>query len=188
MKSKRVVIALGSPRKNGNSAALAGEVAKGAQAGGAEVDIFNLHEMNIKPCSACDECRKASNTDCIINDDMKSLYPKLRQSDALVFATPIYWFTVTAQTKLFMDRLYALGGPQGHALKGKKIGIVLTYGDSDPFNSGAVNAIRTFQDAFAYVGLPIVDIVYGSADAAGEIKQNSGLMKKAFALGEKLAG
>jgi len=144
--------------------------------------------MDIKPCDACDICREDSSKDCVIDDDMQNLYPKLRRADALVIASPIYFATVAAQTKLFIDRCYALRGPQEkeNALKGKRIGIVLTYGDSDPFNSGAVNAMRTFQDAFAYIGSPIVSMVYGSASKAGEIKTNRDLMEKAYKLGEQL--
>jgi multimeric flavodoxin WrbA len=118
---------------------------------------------------------------------MKTLFPKIRRADALVVASPIYWFTVSAQTKLFMDRWYALGGPEGYALKGKKVGIVLTYADSDPFTSGAINALRTFQDAFNYVGAKIVGMVYGTAWEAGEIQKNQDLMNRAYALGEQLA-
>jgi hypothetical protein len=86
-----------------------------------------------------------------------------------------------------MDRWYALGGPQGYALSGKRFGIVLTYGDSDPFTSGAVNALRTFQDALGFVGAKIVGTVYGTATDPGEIKGNEALMKKAYELGERLA-
>ena len=71
-------------------------------------------------------------------------------------------------------------------MKDKRIGIVLTYADSDPFSSGAVNAIRTFQDAFAYVGAPITGMVYGRASEPGEIANNSELMDKAFVLGKQL--
>ncbi|MFC1950729.1 flavodoxin family protein, partial [Chloroflexota bacterium] len=142
---------------------------------------------NIKPCTGCDVCLEDITKDCNINDDMMKLYPKLRQADAMVIASPIYWFTVCAQTKLFMDRCYALLGPQyDHVLKGKRIGIVLTYGDPDPFCSGAVNALRTFQDVFSYIGAPIIGMVYGTASAAGEIKQNHDLMEKAYLLGKQL--
>jgi multimeric flavodoxin WrbA len=105
-----------------------------------------------------------------------------------VIASPVYWFTVSAQTKLFMDRLYALAGgsPWRHALEGKKIGIVLTYGDTDPFNSGAVNALRTFQDAFNYIGAEIVGMVYGSADNAGDILNHQNVVADAKLLGEKI--
>ena len=178
---------MGSPRRNGNSATLAQNVVAGAKSAGADVESFYLHEMNIRPCDGCGACRQDSSRGCVIDDDMQELYPKLRQTDALVIASPIYYFTVSAQTKLFMDRWYALGKAHDNALNGKQIGIILTYGDSDPFNSGAVNALRTFQDAFNYVGAHIVAIVYGSASEAGEIKANRDLMEKAYEMGQELA-
>ncbi len=184
---KKVMIAVGSPRKKGNSATLAQQVAAGAKSGGAEVETFFLHFMNIKPCTACDACRKKKNVDCVIQDDMQMLYPKIRGADAIVLASPIFWFTVSAQTKLFMDRWYALGGDEGYELAGKRFGIVLTYADADPFVSGAVNALRTFQDALKYVGADIVGMVYGSASKAGEIRKNRDVMNEAFELGKKIA-
>ena len=188
MGSKKILLVMGSPRKEGNSATLAKQVIAGAEAVGAEVESFYLHEMNIQPCTACDACREERDKDCVIDDDMETLYPKLRQADALVIASPIYWFTVSAQTKLFMDRWYALGGPgeEYAAFAGKRIGIVLTYADVDPFASGAVNALRTFQDAFNYVGPEIIGMVYGSASEAGEIGNNRDLMEKAYELGKQL--
>jgi multimeric flavodoxin WrbA len=186
-----VLIVKGSPRDNGNSATLADQVAAGAEAAGAQVETVYLHGRDIKPCDACDLCQDAAGTGCVIDDDMQALYPKVRAADALVYASPVYWFTVSAQMKLFMDRCYALGGEgdyaSEHALAGKRIGIVLTYGGDDPFDSGAINAIRTFQDMFDYVPAEIVDIVYGYASDAGEVKSNHALMEKALRLGEKLA-
>ena len=187
MSDRKVVIVLGSPRRKGNSTTLAERAAEGARDAGADVETFYLHGMDIKPCDACDVCLEDTARDCHIEDDMAGLYPKLRQTDALIIAGPIYWFTVSAQTKLFVDRCYALGGPQGYALKGKQIGIILTYGDADPFVSGAVNAMRTFQDAFAYVGARIASMVYGSALEAGEIRSNRQLMEKAYLMGKQLA-
>lgn len=184
---KKVLVVLGSPRKNGNSATLAQNAIAAAEAEGAEVEKFYLHELDIKPCNACEVCREGDELDCNIDDDMKILYPKLRQADSIVIASPIYWFTFSAQTKLLMDRCYALEGPHGNALQGKKIGIILTYGDSDPFSSGAVNAIRTFQDAFTRIAAHLVGIIYGSASAAGEIKANRGLMEKAYNMGKQIA-
>lgn len=186
MATQRVVIVNSSPRKNGNSVALAERVADGARSVGAEVESFFLHDMDIRPCDACDVCLRDIERDCHIDDDMKGLYPLIRQADALVIAGPVYWFTVSAQTKLFLDRCYAFHGPQGIALTGKRIGIVLTYGDTDPFTSGAGNAIRLFKDAFSYVGAPIVGMVHGSALKAGEIRSNRELMEKAYDLGRRL--
>jgi multimeric flavodoxin WrbA len=188
MGSRKILILMGSPRKEGNSSTLAKQVAAGAEATGAEVESFYLHGLNIQPCTACKECRENTGKDCVIEDDMQPLYQRLRRADAVVIASPIYWFTVSAQTKLFMDRWYALGGPQAEygAFTGKRIGVVLTYGDADPFVSGAVNALRTFQDAFNYVGAEIVGMIYGSALEAGEIRNDRDLMEKAYQLGMQL--
>jgi len=186
---KNVMIVIGSPRKRGNSSILAQQVASGAEDAGAKVELFFLHGMNIKPCSACEGCRKKRATGCVIRDDMQKLYPKIRAADAIVIASPIYWFTVSAQTKLFMDRWYAFGADENYkVLAEKKFGIVLSYADADPFSSGAVNALRTFQDAFNYLGAEVVGTVYGSAWKAGEIKKNKALMDSAYELGRKLAG
>jgi len=185
--AKRILIAVGSPRKRGNSSTLAAQVANGAKAGGAQVETFYLHGMKIKPCTACDGCRKKIQVDCVIKDDMQILYPKLRSADAIVVASPIYWFTFSAQTKLFMDRWYGLGGDGGYALAGKKFALLLSYADADPFLSGAVNALRTFQDALRFIGAELVGMLYGSASKAGEIKNNKTLMAEAYALGREIA-
>jgi multimeric flavodoxin WrbA len=188
--ASKVIIVKGSPRENGNSAILADQVAAGAEAAGAEVESFYLHGMDIAPCDACDACQVAQDEECIMEDDMQILYPKLREAEAIVYASPVYWFTVSAQIKLFMDRCYGLGGGDGdveeHGLAGKRIGVVLVYGGDDPFDSGAINAIRMFQDAFSYIPAEIVDIVYGYALDPGEIRQNEHVMDKAYELGMAL--
>ena len=78
----KVVIVKGSPRRSGNSAILADQVAAGAEAAGATVESFYLHGMDIQPCDACDSCQGVADIDCVIEDDMQTLYPKLRAADA----------------------------------------------------------------------------------------------------------
>ena len=185
MNQRRILILKGSPRKKGNSAILADQVAAGASAAGAAVESLDLHGMDIRPCDSCDFCQGSG--ECVINDDMQQLYPKLRAADGLVIASPIYWFTINAQTKLCIDRWYALEGAGDNALAGKEVGVVLTYGDRDPYTSGAVNAIRMFQDIFRYENADIVGFVYGSASQPGEIQAQSELMERAYALGQRLA-
>jgi len=183
---KTILVVMASPRKNSNSSILARQVGAGAEAGGASVECVSLHNLDIRPCTGCDACRNGPY--CVIEDDMQALYPKLRACDALVLASPVYWFSVAAQMKTFVDRWYAFGGDQAYAaLDGKRVGIVLTYGDADPFVSGAVNALRTLQDSFRYVGATIVGAVYGSASVPGEIRNNRALMEKATELGKQLA-
>ena len=187
---RKVVIVKGSPRKSGNSAALAEQVAEGARAAGAQVESFYLHGMDIQPCDACDSCQGMVGLDCIIDDDMQALYPMLREADAIVYASPVYWFTVSAQMKLFMDRCYGMTSDIDvageHAFAGKRIGVVLAYGGDDPFDSGAINAIRTFQDVFNYIPAEIVGIVYGYGSEAGEIRENQDVMEGAYELGRRL--
>jgi multimeric flavodoxin WrbA len=177
-----------SPRKNGNSTILGQQIADGAKAGGAKVDVVNLSKMDIRPCMACDKCHAGDEQLCVMKDDMQKLYKKIIEADAIIFASPIYFFTMSAQMKLLMDRCYALGGPSGYALAGKKMAVALTYGDIDPFRSGAVNALRTFQDAFSYVGAEFVGSVYGTGLEPGDIVKNKSVMKEAFQLGKDLAG
>lgn len=183
---KKIIILKGSPRERGNSAVLADQVAEGAKTGGAQVESIYLHSMDIRPCDACDMCHEG-HEGCIIEDDMQQLYPKLVEADAIVIASPIYWFTISAQVKLCIDRWYGLETPKGSALAGKKIGIILTYGDSDPYTSGAINAIYTFQHMFRYIRSEIVGMVYGTASNVGDAAMQPALMKQAYDLGEKLA-
>lgn len=190
MTSKKVLILNGSPRPGGNSSILAEQVRKGAEEAGAVAEVIYLHGLDINPCDACDSCQGVAEIDCIVEDDMQTLYPKVREADAIVYATPIYWFTVTAQTKIFIDRCYGMGtdvdGIEGHALAGKKIGVVLVYEGDDPFDSGAINAIRMFQDMFKYISAEIVGFVYGTALDPGEIRKQGDVMVKALELGSML--
>jgi multimeric flavodoxin WrbA len=183
---KKVLVILGSPRKKGNSALLAEHIAKGARKAGAHVKTVYLHGLNIAPCKSCYTCQKPGSRGCAIKDDMQKLYNEMLQSHAWVVASPVYWFNMSAQTKIWMDRCFALPAHGTDPFSGKRIAIAMSYGGDDPFDSGCINALRTFQDAFGFVGATIVGMVYGSAMGAGEIKANKALLMKAEELGEKL--
>jgi len=187
-KSGKILVLLGSPRRKGNSAALAGAIARGAKAAGAEVETLYLHGLAIAPCKACMACQKPRSKGCSIDDDMQPIYRKMLEADAWVLASPVYWFTLSAQLKLWMDRCFALPAYGRDPFAGKRIALALAYGGEDPFDSGCVNALRTFQDAYRYAGAEIVGMVYGSAMEAGDIKANRALMKEARELGRTLAG
>lgn len=183
--SKHIVILKGSPREAGNSSMLADQTRAGAEANGAKVESFFLHGMDIRPCDGCDFCRETGM--CVIKDDMQKLYPKLLAADAVVLASPIYWFTYSAQLKLCIDRWYALWNFKQDAFKGKPIGIVLSYGDTDLYTSGGINAIHTFETMFRFLQADIVGWVYGSLMDVGDAQKNPGLMEKAHQLGKQLA-
>ena len=187
-KTKQVLVILGSPRKKGNSSTLAARISRGAKSAGAEVETVFLQALKISPCRGCDTCQKDDSKGCAIKDDMQEIYPKLIRADAWVIASPVYWFTMSAQTKMFMDRCYALPAYAKNPFAGKRIAIAMSYGDVDPVKSGCVNALRTFQDAFRYTGSKIVGMVYGNATKAGEIADNKALMQEAEELGKRLLG
>ncbi|HXZ94530.1 MAG TPA: flavodoxin family protein [Dehalococcoidia bacterium] len=185
-KTKQVLVILGSPRKKGNSFTLAAQIARGAKSAGAEVETVFLQGLKISPCKGCDTCQKPDSEGCATKDDMQKIYPKLIGADAWVIASPVYWFNMSAQTKTFMDRCYALTAYAQNPFVGKRIAIAMSYGDADPFRSGCVNALRAFQDAFRYAGAKIAGMVYGSAMVAGEIANNKALMREAEELGKRL--
>jgi len=184
--AKKVLVMLGSPRRKGNSAILADQIAKGAKSDKAKVETVYLHGKTIAPCKACLACQKKNSRGCSIKDDMQEIYLKLIGADAWVIASPVYWFTMSAQTKIFMDRCFALPAYHKDPFRGKRIAIAMTYGDDDPFSSGCVNALRTFQDAYGYTQSIITGMVYGSAMDAGQIRSNEKVMREAFDLGKKL--
>ena len=186
MNPTKVLILMGSPRKEGNTAVLAARLAEGAREAGARVHSLVLQEMNVSPCTGCEGCAREGAAGCVVDDDMQDIYSRLRESDAIVFASPVYWFSVTAQLKTVIDRFYAVGGGDRNILRGKRVGILLAYADADPFTSGAVNALRMFQDMTAYLGMPIIDMVYGSAFGPGEIARNEELLQEARELGRQL--
>ena len=99
---KKVLILSTSPRKNGNSARLAQEFEKGATSASNECEIIYLCEKNINYCKGCFGCFK--NHKCIINDDMNDILDKMKKSDVIVFATPVYYYEMSGQMKTFIDR------------------------------------------------------------------------------------
>ena len=188
METKKILVLHGSPRKKGNTAVLADQIIAGAESAGATTEIIFLHGQDISACQACYACQRPDSKGCAIDDEMQPIYGKLIEADGWVIASPVYWFSMTAQTKLFLDRCFALPAYKKDAFTGKRIAVAMSFGDEDVFNSGCVNALRTFQDSARYVGANLVGMVYGSADKPGEIKSNTALMRQAEALGKKLAG
>ena len=187
---KNVLILNGSPRKKGNTAYLIGKLIEGIHEAhpDTETETINLAFLKISPCNACDGCRieNPGKLYCVIRDHMAGLYDKVVKADAIIIASPVYWFTMTAQTKLFIDRLYGLWLEKTKAFMGKSIAAVLVYGDADPYISGAINAIRTIEDICKYCGAKLAGIVYGTANDIGDAEKNTGLTQKTRMLGRVL--
>ncbi|MGE4464134.1 flavodoxin family protein [Sphaerochaeta sp.] len=101
----QMMIVYGSPKKSGNSATLAREFSKEACKQYACNEIY-LQDLTIGPCRACNWCK--THQGCLIEDDMNNLCTLVKGADAILLATPVYWWGVSAQMKLFIDRLYQL--------------------------------------------------------------------------------
>ena len=181
---KNILILKGSPREKGNSATLADRAAAGAKDAGAEVESVYLHGLDIRPCDGCDLCREGP---CVIEDDMQPLYPKLAAAEAILLASPVYWFTYSAQLKLCIDRWYGYQANRWRAVSHKKFGVILTYGDTDLYTSGAVNAIHTFETMCRFLKSEIVGIVHGSLGDVGDAEKHPELLQQAYDLGKLMA-
>jgi multimeric flavodoxin WrbA len=130
----KVVIFNGSPRNEGNTAAILKTVAKDCKDKGAEVDYYNLFDMDFKDCSACMGCKKGEK--CIQKDELTPALDKIAKADAIVIGSPIYMSAETATTKALIDRLYSFmspgAGPGQYGIrlpKGKKGALLLTCGN-----------------------------------------------------------
>lgn len=102
--SKKILVLTGSPREGGNSDLLASAFMNGAEQSGHSVERFDAGRKKIMGCRACGTCFKKG-TACSFDDDFNSLAPLLQEADALIFVTPLYWFTFTAQLKAAIDKL-----------------------------------------------------------------------------------
>lgn len=101
-----ILVLVGSPRENGNTEKLADAFIEGALKNGNDVTKINVGKLDIKGCKGCKYCFTHEGT-CAIRDDMDLIYPLLKKVDMLVLATPIYFFSMTAQLKAVIDRLNA---------------------------------------------------------------------------------
>ena len=186
----KVLIVNSSFRKNSNSSELGLRVAEGARNKGHEVTVIDISRLRIEPCRGCEGCHQPKSKGCVVKDDMQPLFPLVREADVIIYASPVYWFNLCGQIKQFIDRCYSVAVQPEHKepspFATKKLGLVMAYGDEDPFNSGCVNALRSVQDTCLFTGATWAGAVYGSATDPGEIKSNAALMEKAVKFGESL--
>lgn len=181
----KILAVSGSPRKTGNTNALLDRLIEGAREKGAEVEKVVLQDLKIKPCRACDRCRKHGR--CVVRDDMQPLYDTLLASQAIVIASPVYWWSISAQTKLFYDRWYALVDQDGASMiKGKKAAFISVCADAD-HEEMSRPIFEMFRNGFDFLGARIVGTLSAAAFAPGEVAGNAKAMADAFKLGKKLA-
>jgi multimeric flavodoxin WrbA len=182
-----ILIVNGSPRAQGNTAYLASVAAQALTEAGRASTTVRLAGLSIAPCSGCDACRSGKARYCAIDDDMAGLYDKVAACEAILFASPVYWFSYTAQLKAFVDRLYGLWNWNHDFLKDKKAAAILVYGDDDLYASGGINAVSSFEHMLRFLGARSVGFAYGTANDPGDAAANEGLVARTKALALKLA-
>ena len=108
----KVLVLNGSPHPNGATADMVSAFEKGAKEAGHEVITFAVARMNVKGCLGCEYCHNKGEGKCVQQDDMQALYPEFLSADMVVFASPIYYFTLSAQLQAVIHRTYAFGIPK----------------------------------------------------------------------------
>lgn len=175
----KALILIGSPRKKGNSAFLTTSLANKLK-GKVEIETAFLYGFNIEPCIDCRACKNGE-MKCVLNDGMIELYEKIDASDTIIFASPIYWFGPTAQTKLLLDRFrpYFVN----KKLKGKKAALIL------PAGSGAGDCdltIEMFKRSFQALDVEFVGVVSSESYNVGDAENDLKAMDMIQKLSEKI--
>ena len=187
--SIKVLGILGSPRRQGNTEILLDSALAGAVDRGAKVEKVLISEMEISPCKEIYACLEAGR--CAIQDDMQILYEKLLAADHLVFASPIFFYGVTAQAKAMVDRCQALwvkryilgmGREDTRTRRGVFISVGATRGKN--LFDGAVLTVKYFYDA---IGVNYINaLLVNKVDTKARIREHPSAIQDAFLLGQQL--
>ena len=189
----RILTISGSPVDGGNVEVLLEQTCKGAESKGATYSSIHLNDLEILPCQACGKSPEPKF--CFYADGMGLVYDKLATCDILVLGSPIYFDSLSAQTKLFIDRCNCIRPPgeikQGDFVlkngfkKERKGAIVLVGGKRGEFEL----ALSVLKGFFKWANFRLVDsLIYKHDDwEVGEVKNNKEMTKRAFDLGKRLA-
>ncbi|GAK36599.1 MULTISPECIES: flavodoxin family protein [Bacteroides] len=128
---KRIVVITSSPHKDGNSNKLAEAFIKGATSAGHQVSRFDASSKEIKPCIGCNNCFSKEDCACISKDDFNEAATLIMQSDMVVFATPVYWYTYPAKMKAVIDKFYSFLMTDRPETKNKETLLLAAAGDQN---------------------------------------------------------
>ncbi len=182
----------GSPIRDGSTDILVREVLRGAQSRGAAIDYIFLNDLQIMPCQACG--KSPDEGYCFFHDGMDSVYEKFEWCDAIVVGSPIYFDSVSAQTKLFVDRTNCFramtpDGPEKFAVritKKRRGVIVLVGGEREKYEP----ARRVIGGFFVWAGITPSGLITFTHDSfeKGAVAGNEAVLSKAFEAGMALLG
>ena len=142
-----ILILNGSPRPNGNTAAMVKAYAEGAVEAGHTVHVVDVCKKKISGCLACEYCHTKGNGKCVQQDDMQEVYPLLEDAEMLVLASPIYYHNFSGQLQCAINRIYALAKPK----KLRKAALIMSSGSNLVYSG----ALFEYQNSFLqYLNLP----------------------------------
>ena len=144
-----ILVLNGSPRLNGNTAAMVAAFAEGAAEKGHALTVIDVCKKHIAGCLGCEHCHTKGHGACVQKDDMAEVYAALKEADMLVLASPIYYHNISGQLKCVIDRFYAAAYPNKPA-KLTKVAMFLSSGDANMYD-GALFSYR--GDFLDYLGL-----------------------------------
>ncbi len=178
--SKKVLAISSSFRKGSNSEALSDAFLKGAAEAGYDTEKVCLGDKNIGFCRGCLACLKTGR--CAFNDDAVEIAEKMLKADVLVFATPVYYYSVSGQLKTMLDRANPLYG-QDYAFR--RVYLLTSAGESaDSAQEGAIKAVQGWVDCFGKAKLAGT-VFAGGVNAVGDIKGHNALIH-AYEMGKAL--
>lgn len=148
-----ITVLNGSPHSNGNTKIMIEAFAKGAAEAGHQVTVIEAGQKHVHGCRGCGACF-ANDGVCVQQDDMREILAQLDQTDLVVFASPIYWFDVTAQLKAVIDRMYARGKKGFHFHKT----VLLLDSGADGVYDAAVSQYRAMTAYLHWQDLGIITI------------------------------
>lgn len=162
--NKKVLIISSSPRKGGNSETLAAAFAKGARETGNQVETVYLREKQVGFCKGCLACLKLGH--CVIQDDAVEIAAKMHDADVLVFATPVYYYSVCGQLKTMLDRADPLFGSDYSFTEAYLLATAAESGRST--FDGAEKAVQGWVDCFSRCSLAGA-VFAGGVNSVGDI-------------------
>ena len=155
---------LGSSRKGGNTEILLDVALQEARQMGSSVSKITLRDRVIAPCDGCLGCARTG--ECVLQDDMQEVYKEIREADGIIWASPVYFWSMSGLTKNALDRTYALLFPKLQQA-GKIGGLILVAG-----GRGCVSASNPFHMYFSYNHMFAAEFTMAWAREKGEIRKD----------------
>ena len=173
---------VGSPRKNGNTEIITEHTLKAIAEEGIETELMSLAGLDIRYCNACERCREEES--CPINDDLFPLYTRIKEADAIILASPVYYGSATALIKAFMERTGRINGmKRGFA---GKVGGPLVVARRAGQNFTVAQLMYWFQILGFYTpGSTYWNIAFGRGP--GEVNEDKEGLRTAWNFGKNIA-